>query len=415
MLPPVLEIYVVWHPGDPAGRAIADEIIGHFRGTAFTGLIGGAVEVFIRSDGWTSATDCPRPIPTPSLAPPNDIKQAEFTAVVPILGVEMAAAAQNSGPWRGFVEGIAKAQRDAPGRVAVFPYRLDASATQGTALGAILGGYQAIAANGPVVPDDSLKALRCRELSQGLTQFLSGEPGARLTAFISHTKRSADAELGDVNALIALVRSVIASTKLKEYFDASDLQPGTDWSNELQQKASCSALLALRTDLYPSREWCQKEVLIAKRNGMPVIILDGIGYAEERGSFLMDHVPRAPIRTDGTEWKRRDVYRALNLLVDECLKRELWKRQRELAAAEGELVVSWWAPHAPEPVTLIQWLETARNEGRLPRPGEKLRILHPDPPLGLDEKAVLEQLLAVSGLPGSLDVMTPRQLAARGG
>jgi hypothetical protein len=221
--------------------------------------------------------------------------------------------------------------------------------------------------------------------------------------------------MGDVNALITIVRNVIATTHLREFFDASDLQPGTDWSNELREKAATSALLALRTDLYPSREWCQKEVLIAKRSGMPVIILDGIGYAEERGSFLMDHVPRAPIRVNGAEWQRRDVYSALNLLVDECLKRELWKRQHQLAQDRHELEVSWWAPHAPEPLTLIQWLENARTDGRLPAGDDKLRILHPDPPLGPDERAVLEQILKFGGLEAKLDVMTPRQLAARGG
>jgi len=41
--------------------------------------------------------------------------------------------------------------------------------------------------------------------------------------------------------------------------------------------------------------------------------------------------------------------------------------------------------------------------------------LHPDPPLGFDEKAVLEQMLSFGGLEGKLDVMTPRQLAGRGG
>src|SRR5258708_22783505 len=43
MLPPVLEIYIAWHPGDAPGRTIAGEIVEHFHGTAFTGLIGGAV------------------------------------------------------------------------------------------------------------------------------------------------------------------------------------------------------------------------------------------------------------------------------------------------------------------------------------------------------------------------------------
>ena len=43
MLPPTLEIYVVWHPNDPAGQTAAQQFIEHFHGTAFSGLIGGAV------------------------------------------------------------------------------------------------------------------------------------------------------------------------------------------------------------------------------------------------------------------------------------------------------------------------------------------------------------------------------------
>lgn len=413
MLPPVLEVYVVWHPDDKAGCPIADEFIQHFRGTAFTGLIGGAVEVFIRSEGWVGPGSAPRPIPTPCAPPANGIEQAQFTAIVPLIGNEMAAAVQDGSPWREYVQSIATAQEKTPKRVCVFPYVIDKGAMDGTVLSKILGRYQCIAGTPPKVPHGTDEWLRCRDLSQGLAQFLSGT--TRLTAFISHTKHRASTEGGDVEALVTLVRSVIAETRLREFFDASDLQPGTDWSKELQNNAATSALLALRTDLYPTREWCQKEVLIAKRNGMPVIILDGVGFAEERGSFLMDHVPRIPIRFEGVEWKRRDVYRALNLLVDECLKRALWTWQHKLAKDRYELEVSWWAPHAPEPVTLAHWLESAKENDALPKDGAKLRILHPDPPLGPDEKAVLEQILSFGGFEGKLDVMTPRQLAARGG
>jgi hypothetical protein len=148
---------------------------------------------------------------------------------------------------------------------------------------------------------------------------------------------------------------------------------------------------------------------------MPVVILDGLGYAEERGSFLMDHVPRTPVRTNGTEWSRRDVYRSLNILVDECLKRALWKRQHELSKDRPDLRIAWWAPHAPEPLTLVNWLEKARASGSLPGNDDALRILHPDPPLGPDEKAVLNQMLSLGGMDNKLDVMTPRQLASRGG
>jgi hypothetical protein len=415
MLPPVLEIYVFWHPGDAQGQHIAAEVIEHFHGTSFTGLIGGAVEVFIRSDGWRSADDAPRPLPIPGGQSPNRLEQAQFIGVVPIMGNELASAVQEGGPWREFVADLVKAERGAPNRIGVFPYRLHPPATNGTVLGTLLSGYQTIAANPPQAPHDNDRDVRCRDVSQALAQFVSGDLRKQLKVFISHTKRSAASESGDVRALIDLVRCVIQETRLDEFFDASDLQPGTDWSEVLKDNAATSALLALRTDLYPTREWCQKEMLIAKRNGLPIVILDGIGYAEERGSFLMDHVPRVPVRVAREQWLKRDVYRALNLLTDECLKRELWKQQRHLTKDRTDLAISWWAPHAPEPTTLINWLESAKANDHLPKNDQRLRILHPDPPLGPDERAVLEQMLSFAGLGGRLDVMTPRQLAGRGG
>lgn len=413
MLPPVLEIYVVWHPKDSTGASIAAEIIDHFRGTAFTGLIGGAVEVFVRSESWSVPGGAPRPIPTPGSPPPNGLKQSEFTVIVPLLGAEMTHNAETPGDWQDYLASIVVAQKASPLRTMVLPYRLDGSADHHTQAGMMLGPYQTFAANAPEVGADTKPAMRARDLSQAIAQFLARPTPVRLKAFISHTKHGGANEPGDVNALVKSVRDVLGATHLDAFFDASDLQPGSDWSDDLKKGASTSALLALRTDLYPSREWCQREMLLAKQHGMPVIILDGIGFEEERGSFLMDHVPRTPVRFEAGEWRRSDTYRAINLLVDECLKRELWRWQQKLAAGLKNLEVSWWAPHAPEPVTLIKWLHDEKDKGTLPI--SMLRILHPDPPLGPDELAVLVQMTTIGGLVAQLDIMTPRQLAARGG
>jgi hypothetical protein len=57
-----------------------------------------------------------------------------------------------------------------------------------------------------------------------------------------------------LGALVELVRDVIATTRSREFFDARDLQPGSEWGDALMQNAAKSALLAVRTDLYPSRE-----------------------------------------------------------------------------------------------------------------------------------------------------------------
>jgi hypothetical protein len=415
MLPPVLEIYVVWHPDDGAGAAAAEEFVQHFHGTLFTGLIGGAVEVYVRSQGWRRPDDAPRPIPLPGVPLPSGLQEAQLIAVVPVLGMEFAAAVQSAaGPWYEFATAITAGQSAAPDRVGIFPLLLDRGAVDETVLGRIFGGFQRIGDAPAGSPTEPAAQLWCRDLAQGIAQLASGTGGVRLTAFISHTKRAAPGEEADVSQLIEQVRSIIAHTRLDDFFDANDLQPGRDWSEELRASAATSALLAIRSDLYASRTWCQREMLIAKRHGMPVVILDALGRGEERGSFLMDHVPRVPVRNTRDGWQESDIRRGLNLLVDDCLKRALWRRQGELAAERPDLEVAWWAPHAPEPATLVAWLEAERVAGRLAR-GRPLRILHPDPPLGADEIVVLEQMATLGGVDGPLDILTPRLLAARGG
>ncbi len=86
--------------------------------------------------------------------------------------------------------------------------------------------------------------------------------------------------------------------------------------------------------------------------------------------------------------------------------------QREVTSGGAQWKVAWWAPHAPEPLTLAEWLTSSLET--LPDQGD-VRVLHPDPPLGPVERDALDQIAALSGLGDRLDVMTPRGLAARGG
>jgi hypothetical protein len=420
MLPPVAEVYVVWHPDDRAGGDVAGRLIDHFHGTPFTGLIGGAVEVFARSVGWRWSGDAPRPIPFPGAPPPNGLREAQFVAVVPVLGTELAAAVEpGAGTWHDYATGILAGHRSRPDRVGIFPLMLDRTIVDGTRIGEILGRFQRIG-QPPVTPLARPDMRLCsRDLAQGLAQLADhagrADPAGpdRLTVFISHTKVGTGADQADVSELVSLVRLSISETRLRDFFDARDLQPGTNWSEATRTSAATSAMLAVRTDHYASRAWCQEEMLLAKRAGMPVVILDALRRGDERGSFLMDHVPRMPVRRTVDGWPSRDIVAGLDLLVDECLKRALWRHQRRLAAGRPDLEFAWWAPHAPEPVTFVDWLAEQRTAGRLD-PTRPLRILHPDPPLGPDELRVLEQISAVSGVDAPLEIMTPRSLAARG-
>ena len=395
MLPPLLDIYVVWHPEDSAGSDIADSLIDHFHGTPFSGLIGGAVEVFVRSAGWREKGDAP--LPLPYVEPlPYGVPEAELTVVVPVVGLGLASALQDEGPWADYIDALLCGAAGNPDTVLVLPVRLSTAPRNGN-LQTRIGFLQSIAHT------DDLR----RDVSQAIAQFAAGNR-QRLKVFLSHTKHSGEG--GDAPAeLVRSVRDVILDTKLQEFFDESDLRPGYDWSAQLIAEARHSALLAIRTDRYASRTWCQREVLTAKRAGMPAVILDALTHGEERGSFLMDNLPRIPRGADGD---RAAILQALGQLVDECLKRALWRRQRDLAERTGLDLAAWWAPHAPEPVTFVEWLqgETGRAEARSPT-----LILHPDPPLGPDETAALRDVASLCGLGEQLEILTPRGLAIRGG
>lgn len=403
LIPPILEVFVLWHPDDSDGARIAGEIFDHFHGTTFSGLIGGAVEVYERSAGWESHYGPPRPLPFVEPLP-NGLAGAAFSVVVPILGTRLARAAESDNGWRSYLAKLVGAAATEQS-VGVFPVRLDAAASEpGSALGGLFPD-QALEENAA----SEAQAL-CRDLAHSIAGLIGDPMGDRLRVFVSHTKRfSPDEEPDDVLNTLELVRKAIRSTHLAEFFDEADLQPGDHWREELTAAASSSALLVVRTDLYASRDWCQQEVLVAKRADMPVVALQALYRGEQRGSFLMDHVPSVRFEM-GTEGQMlASIERALSQLVDEALKRALWKQQRARLAAFG---FDWLPANAPEPVTLVHWL---RRIGARDGSVEQLLVLHPDPPLGNAEASAIEEILEAAGLPNLVDILTPRTFSSRGG
>ncbi|MFC0006359.1 toll/interleukin-1 receptor domain-containing protein [Micromonospora siamensis] len=411
MLPPVLELYVLWHPDDPAGAEIAGQVEEHFQGDAFTGLIGGAVEVFVRSRGWRGGDDVPRPIPLPAAVPPGDPAPATFVAVVPVLGPGLALACQRAdGPWHRYLTTLVDGCRADPAHVGVYPMVLTEAAVHRTRLGALLDGHQRLDVAGPA--GETVVERRGRELSQALAQLLRGTGGRALTVFVSHSRRADPEDQERASRLVGRVRELIADTRLDQFFDAHSIQAGSDWARVLRDNARRCALLAVRGDHYSGRKWCQEEVRLAKCAGVPIVVLDDLRRGDDRGSFLMDHVPRVRVHGDRPD---DGIRRGLRKLVDECLSRALWEQQRRVAHRHRpDLRVDWWAPRSPEPTTFVDWLHRARPAGGQP-PGGTVRILHPDPPLGPQERLVLDQLARAAGYADGVDVLTPRLLAARAG
>jgi hypothetical protein len=65
-------------------------------------------------------------------------------------------------------------------------------------------------------------------------------------------------------------------------------------------------------------------------------------------------------------------------------------------------------------VTLAAWLDE-QGEAVKGEEGTPLVVLHPDPPLGRPELTVLNQIARLAGVRRDVEIVTPRQLAARAG
>lgn len=401
LVPPILDVFVVWHPDDVGGAERLSELHEHFHGPAYSGLAGGAIEVYARSAAW-AATGAPRPIDF-EIDSSTGVPTAQFKVIVPVLGANLARAVVDDPGWAAYITLIAS-KHETDG-VAVFPLRVGDFSLPGTRLADLIGVPQ------PLPPDswDDAKVL-ARELGLAITQWLlrgSGEP-ERVRVFVSHTKYRSLVERDDEDGAVLFerVRREILRTRLDNFFDAQAIQTGAEWEPVLEEQASTSALLMVRTDAYAGREWTQREVLAAKRHSMPLVCMYAIKGGEDRGSFLMDHVPTVPC---DLSHPKRGIRAALGRLVDECLKRALWTAQTQYLAAQG---FDWAPTHAPEPVTLMPWLAKHRDEN----PNDNhVWIIHPDPPLGLREREVVEELCALAGFVEDVDVLTPRTFAIRGG
>ncbi len=400
-IPPILDVFVVWHPDDALGAERFAELHEHFHSPAFSGLAGGAVEVYARSEFWVPGGG-PRPfgIETPLS---DGLPAAQFNAIVPVIDTNLLrAVADPAGTWNAYVrEIVALNQRQGVG---VYPLVATDLQWGNSAAHRILGAIQALPSK--VHGDPGLFG---RELGQAITQHIQHEQGlpTRLKVFVSHTKHRSPAEdAKSGSAIFARVREHIQQSHLSAFFDAQDIQSGEEWETTLEGSASNSALLMIRTDVYAGRDWTQREVRAAKRSGMPVVCMYALMGGEERGSFLMDHVPSVvSVLTEPDP----GIALALNRLVDEALKNALWQAQTSYLFDDG---FDWLPAQSPEPTTLVPWLA----EHKTTQPDDKhLWVIHPDPPLGYAERHVLLQLCALAGYDVDVDILTPRTFAARGG
>lgn len=369
---PFLVVYIVWYPDFAEGRPIAETLYDHFRRKLFENVAGGTgLSVLYRSTP-----------PAGDAAPlAIDFDEGETAAVV-VLFDETFASDRAYMTW--LRETAARAEAKGLG-TRVFPIAMDAALTRSSMV------EQAIRWD---KWDGADLAARGRRLISGLSyQFARmlrsylerlrhptdpdealGRYLKKVQVFLSHSKRDDDGE----RIAKVIRRALFDGDGLSSFFDVHDIAPGLPFDKVILNQVRVSAVVAIHTDSFSSREWCRREIIEAKRASVPLVIANCLTDRDERGFPYMGNVPVVrmdPARVDRIE----DV---IGRLLDEVLKDFLWRCRVELVREAAGRHVRF-LPHPPELISLAG----------LDRVGaDRTVLVYPDPPLGSEEQRLFEEI-----------------------
>ncbi len=125
--------------------------------------------------------------------------------------------------------------------------------------------------------------------------------------FICHTKSTG------LNALKAFQHYLASQSNATFFVDKNSIELGEYFDRAIYKKIPKSVLIVLLTDEFSTRDWCIKELVKAKKERRPILIVDALTQGDNRLFPYIGNLPviKADINTKG-ELKNGDmIYEAL--------------------------------------------------------------------------------------------------------
>ncbi|KAE8437444.1 TIR domain-containing protein [Vreelandella piezotolerans] len=137
-----------------------------------------------------------------------------------------------------------------------------------------------------------------------------------ISIFLSHAKA------GDTGRIYSeRIKQFIDNTNMNRFFDANEISPGYGFDNEIIEHIKKSTLVALESDAYSSRYWCQREILLAKEYNRPVIVVNCLEDYEDRIFPAASNVPCVHLASSG-DITDKDILRILAATIIEAIRFE---------------------------------------------------------------------------------------------
>ncbi len=384
-----LTIYVIWHPGFKKGETVANYIYANFSRDVDSPLsrpIG--IPIFYRSEP-VHGLQVPRAIP---------FDQSDYNAFIVLID----DCFFNDDKWNMFVKDLIKKVND---HNRIFPIAFSSNAyyfEEATfAKTQFLDARPKNKENEQNEFDGILKGIRSRLIHALCRLLLHKKPTYQaedeidvpppVKLFISHAKKDNEKEAGEFRDYIQ------SKTKLNTFFDTNDIADGYRFDIQIKQaiENGNAALVVFQSDAYATRDWCQIEILTAKRYKAPIVVVHNLVNGEKRSFPYLGNVPT--IRFTGNNFDDIIDLTLYQVLMN-VFNRYNLKKITELYLDDGFEGVELSSPPELFNFSDILMLKNKSKTGTF-------IVLYPDPPLGSEELNVLKDMKA------DIQFFTPIQLS----
>ena len=158
--------------------------------------------------------------------------------------------------------------------------------------------------------------------------------------------------------------------QLSPFLDIANIPAGLPSDKVLEEEVRRSAVLVVYTDSFSSREWCMREVLVAKEKDRPIVVADCIDDLDERVFPYLANVPMVRLCSQ----QPHGVERVVGRLIDEIFKYFLWRYRT--ASLDGASPSVKFVARVPELLTAVNIKKLYPNTST---------VVYPDRPLGTRE------------------------------
>lgn len=205
----------------------------------------------------------------------------------------------------------------------------------------------------------------------GFFEFKAEDTGNHysIKIFLSHAKA------GDTGRLHAeSIYKFIDSTNMSRFFDATEISPGFRFDEEIIKHIKESTLVAIGSDAYSSRYWCQREILCAKQHQRPIIAVDCLQDFEDRVFPAGSNVPCVHVAPD-SPISETDILRILIATILETIRH--LHAQKSLEYYQSQKWIDIDCAIISRPPEIRQVIDL-KNKG-------KQKICYPEPSLYSEE------------------------------